>query len=115
METQDLLFPQIIDQHSIRVSEAVSADLDERVEVSHSFVIRVLEIGLPSGTNRGARSSDFIQKLLMNLWILGEFEECKSRCVGGGFSDEINRLGNIKRAGLVTAYVRQEPRFCGYG
>jgi len=52
-----------------------STNLDERVQVSHSFIIRVLEIDLPLRAGSGTRGSDFIPKFLLDLWVLGELEE----------------------------------------
>ena len=52
-----------------------STNLDKPAQVSHSFIIRVLEINLPSRTGGGMGSSDLIPKFRLDLWVLGELEE----------------------------------------
>ena len=51
---------------SIRVKSlrVRSTNLDKRVQVSHSFVIRMFEIDLPPRASDGAGSYDFIPKPL---------------------------------------------------
>jgi len=61
-----------------------STNLDERVQVSHPFAILMLETDLPPRTGGGTGGSDLIPKFLLDLWVLGEFEEGKGRCVGTG-------------------------------
>jgi len=48
-------------------------------------MIRVPEIDLPPQTGGGTGSPDFIPKLLLDLWVLCEFEEGEGQCVGTGF------------------------------
>ena len=62
-----------------------STNLDERVQVSHSFVIRTLEIDLPPRAGGGTGGYDFILKLLLDLWVFGELEEGEGQCAGTGF------------------------------
>ena len=62
-----------------------STNLDKRVQVSHSIIIRVTKVGLSPRANDGTRSSDFITDFLLDLRVLGEFEESEGQCVGGGF------------------------------
>lgn len=62
-----------------------STDLDDRVQVRHSFIIGVAEIRLSPGAKGGTRSSDFVPKSSLDLWMLGEFEEAEGQCVGSGF------------------------------
>ena len=52
-----------------------STNLDKRAQVSHSFVIQVLKIGLPPRAGGGTSSSDFIPRFLLDLWALDEFKE----------------------------------------
>ena len=60
-------------------------NLDKRVQVGHPFIIRVVEIDLPPRTDCGTCGSDFIPKLLLDLWVLGELEEGEGQRVGTGF------------------------------
>jgi len=60
-----------------------STNLDERVQVSHSFVIRALEIDLPPRAGGGTGS--YYSTLKLDLCVLGEIEEGKGQCVGTSF------------------------------
>ena len=74
--------PRVNRVKSLRVR---STNLDERVQVSHSFVIRALEINLPPRAGGGTGSYYSILKLLLDLCVLGEIEEGKGQCVGTSF------------------------------
>jgi hypothetical protein len=45
----------------------------------------VIEIDVSPRANGGTRSSDFIPKFLLDLWVPGEFKEGEGQCVGTGF------------------------------
>ena len=86
-----------------------STNLDERVQVSHSFVIQTLEIDLPPRAGGGTGGYDSIPKLLLDLWVFGELEEGEGQRVG---TEEIDSPGNVIQVGLVTAHVRQRWGSC---
>jgi len=84
-----------------------STNLDKRVQVSHSFIIRVLGIDLPLVRDAtrvaliSSRSFFWASGCLVssrnakvNVWVLVS-------------SEEIDWSGNVMQAGLVTAYVQQ--------
>ena len=65
--------------------EVGSTNLDIRVQVSHCIVVCAADIGVSPGTSGSTRSPDFIPELLLEIWVLGEFEEGKGQCMRGGF------------------------------
>ena len=61
-----------------------STDLDERVQVNHSFIIGMPKVSVSPRTGSGARIPNFTPNFFLDLWVFGKLEEGEGQYVGSG-------------------------------
>ena len=69
--------PVLADRSSIVIKSlrVGSTDLDERIQVNHSFIIGMPEVSVSPRTRSGARIPDFTPNFTLDLWAFSKLEE----------------------------------------
>ena len=102
--------PVLADHSSIVIKSLRmrSTDLNERVQVNHSFIVDMPEVSVSPRTGGSVRIPNSLRIL---FWICGFFassRKAKVNVLAVVSSEEIDWSGNVMCVGPVTAYVQQE-------